>query len=847
MDKKRIGISVVLGFMLLAMLAVYVYAGAPGVPLAVTFDTSFLTPGNNTIIAGTKSIGLTTDPTANVTYAIMNFTGGLANISSNVSYNVTTHNFTWITTNGSYPYGVYNITATATNQTESVYTIISNITVDNAAPNVTSLTPSSSTNASGSINITANISENSPFRDVIFSIVNSSGLRIANLTATRSGTIWSHLWVTASNVTFPDAVYNISMNATDTVNNSNFSESSVFSLTVDNTAPTVVPILPVNNLNLTNATTNTTQTINVTVRDATTHVVSVTFSIYNNTGGLVEKLTTDVATGGNATGGNYTATLNTTNATRYPDGTYNISVNATDTLSNVNSNNTVRRFTIDTTQPSATFTNPTSAGNLSGTQAINVSVSDVSTAVNFVRIRILNSSGTVVDNLITGVGGVYSFSWATANGSYADGTYTISVLSNDTNNNYNVSTRSVTVDNTAPIVTKNYPANTANLSGNLTLNVTSTDAASAVSSLRFGVVNSTGGTVTWLTATQSGNVWTATLNTSNGSYADGTYNVSVNSTDNAGNIYANASVFVGLVVDNTLPQITGQVATISTSTLAFTVTYNTSEIANATLKYGAGLSSNVTSFLNNRSITLSGLEDTQLYYYNITACDNAGNCNTSIDYNATTSHIVNRGAGGGASTDSGSGASSVTYSGLRTVGAKVERVITTVGEKVTLANLPGNLGTHSVTYKSADASTKSVTLTIASTPQTITVAEGESQKVDLNDDNTYDLLVTLSSFVSATNFKLKFEVLDSKEQVVPTPVTPATSTETTAPLADGTKDTTTTTPPATDGKDTATAPKTSGSGEDVSTGGLGGGTWALIVIVVLLVLWFGWKKMGKKR
>ena len=847
MDKKRIGISVVLGFMLLAMLAVYVYAGAPGVPLAVTFDTSFLTPGNNTIIAGTKSIGLTTDPTANVTYAIMNFTGGLANISSNVSYNVTTHNFTWITTNGSYPYGVYNITATATNQTESVYTIISNITVDNAAPNVTSLTPSSSTNASGSINITANISENSPFRDVIFSIVNSSGLRIANLTATRSGTIWSHLWVTASNVTFPDAVYNISMNATDTVNNSNFSESSVFSLTVDNTAPTVVPILPVNNLNLTNATTNTTQTINVTVRDATTHVVSVTFSIYNNTGGLVETLTTDVATGGNATGGNYTSTLNSTNATRYPDGTYNISVNATDTLSNVNSNNTVRRFTIDTTQPSATFTNPTSAGNLSGTQAINVSVSDVSTAVNFVRIRILNSSGTVVDNLITGVGGVYSFSWATANGSYADGTYTISVLSNDTNNNYNVSTRSVTVDNTAPIVTKNYPANTANLSGNLTLNVTSTDAASAVSSLRFGVVNSTGGTVTWLTATQSGNVWTATLNTSNGSYADGTYNVSVNSTDNAGNIYANASVFVGLVVDNTLPQITGQVATISTSTLAFTVTYNTSEIANATLKYGAGLSSNVTSFLNNRSITLSGLEDTQLYYYNITACDNAGNCNTSIDYNATTSHIVNRGAGGGASTDSGSGASSVTYSGLRTVGAKVERVITTVGEKVTLANLPGNLGTHSVTYKSADVSAKAVTLTIASTPQTITVAEGESQKVDLNDDNTYDLLVTLSSFVSATNFKLKFEVLDSKEQVVPTPVTPATSTETTAPLADGTKDTTTTTPPATDGKDTATAPKTSGSGEDVSTGGLGGGTWALIVIVVLLVLWFGWKKMGKKR
>src|SRR3989338_1936940 len=350
MDKKRIGISVVLGFMLLAMLAVYVYAGAPGVPLAVTFDTSFLTPGNNTIIAGKKLIGLTTDPTANVTYAIMNFTGGLANISSNVSYNVTTHNFTWITTNGSYPYGVYNITATATNQTESVYTIISNITVDNAAPNVTSLTPSSSTNASGSINITANISENSPFRDVIFSIVNSSGLRIANLTATRSGTIWSHLWVTASNVTFPDAVYNISMNATDTVNNSNFSESSVFSLTVDNTAPTVVPILPVNNLNLTNATTNTTQTINVTVRDATTHVVSVTFSIYNNTGGLVETLTTDVATGGNATGGNYTATLNTTNATRYPDGTYNISVNATDTLSNVNSNNTVRRFTIDTTQ-----------------------------------------------------------------------------------------------------------------------------------------------------------------------------------------------------------------------------------------------------------------------------------------------------------------------------------------------------------------------------------------------------------------------------------------------------------------------------------------------------------------
>ncbi|MBI4139942.1 hypothetical protein HY483_03190 [Candidatus Woesearchaeota archaeon] len=836
MDKRKVGMFVILNVLFLIMLAVYVYAVAP----VITLSTTATTPGNNTIIAGTRFISLTTDTAANVTYTIMNFTGG--NVTTNLTNSSATgHNFTWVTTNGSYPYGVYNITIRATNQTDtSEYTTIANVTVDNLAPNVTTTNPSSSANLSGSINITANITDNSPFRSVLYSIMNkTNGELLANLSATQSGNVWSTLWVTLNNATFPDGVYNISINATDTVNNSNYSASTIGSLTIDNTAPVIKPLTPAQSSNITAGT----NTINVTVTDATTAVVSVTFFVFNSSGNLTQTLSTT------SNGSNYTASWNTSNTTLYVDGVYNISVNASDTLNNIRYNTSVIRVSVDNTMPSATFLTPAASANISGNATINVTITDVTTQVNVVTFRIVNSAGAIVYNATPSQGGNnYSFTWATANGTYADGTYNISVVSNDTVGNSNTTIRTVTVDNTAPVApTPVRPANTANLSGSVNVSVTVTDATSGVSTVQFGIVNSSGATAgTWLNASRAGDAWSATWTTT--SFADGTYNVSVNITDSAGNLRSNTSVMTAVVVDNTAPAITGQLATASTTALSLTVTWNASELVNGTLRYGtssSGLpnSSGVTTFRNNHTVTITGLEDTTLYYYNITGCDNAGNCNTSGPFNATTNHVADRGSGSGTSSATSSSATTVTISTLNTVGATVARTFTTVNEKVTLANLPGTLGTHSVTYKSADESTKTVTVEVASTPKTLQISLGGSEKVDLNDDNTYDLLVTLTSFVTATNFQLKFEVLDSTQLV--TPVVASAETTSSAASTEESKDVTA---PAPEEKKTGTSP-TGGAATTAegASGGLGGGTWAIILIIVLLAGWFGWKKLGRKK
>ena len=639
----------------------------------------------------------------------------------------------------------------------------------------------------------------------------------------------------------------ISINATDTVNNSNYSVNTISNLTVDNTAPVVTVSTPGTRLNYTSS--NVT-TINMTVTDVTTAVVSVTFLIFNSSGNLTDTLTST------KNSSNYTATLNFSNTTIYTDGVYNLSVNASDTLNNLNYNTSVLNFTVDNTAPvvSVQTGSPVNYANVTGASVlINLSITDATTAVINLTLVIVGPTQTITVPTDR-TGGNFSFTWVTNNGTYLNGTtYNISIVANDTLGNTltNTSVLHLTVDNDLPIITPNTPVNTANLSGTKVLNVTATDVGSAVSTVKFGIVNSTGlihGNA-WLTASQSGSTWNVSWATNNGSYPDGTYNVSVNATDVAGNLKSNLSTIVGVVVDNTLPSIGTPTSTASTTVIAFTVTWNSStEVTNVTFNYGGSsismpsLSTSNT-FTANHTVTINtGLERSKIYYYNITGCDNAGNCNTTGPFNITTNFIYEA-SGGGTSDTVGASASSVTYSGLSTVGATVERVITAVGEKVTLANLPGSLGTHTVTYNSANVADQTVTVTVASTPKTLTVGVGESQKVDLNDDNTYDLSVTLSSFTSATNFKLKFEVLNSKELVVPTPITPATSAETTTPATGDTKDTTTV--PSTTSTDTTTAPAP--TTPESTSGGLGGGVWALIIIVVLLVLWFGWKWAGGSK
>jgi hypothetical protein len=90
------------------------------------------------------------------------------------------------------------------------------------------------------------------------------------------------------------------------------------------------------------------------------------------------------------------------------------------------------------------------------------------------------------------------------------------------------------------------------------------------------------------------------------------------------------------------PVISGISVPVTTTTA--TVTFNTDESANSTVYYG--LTTNTTSntssdsFVTSHSVGLSGLTASTKYYYNISVCDQANNCNTSLQYTFTTSAVA---------------------------------------------------------------------------------------------------------------------------------------------------------------------------------------------------------------
>jgi len=113
-------------------------------------------------------------------------------------------------------------------------------------------------------------------------------------------------------------------------------------------------------------------------------------------------------------------------------------------------------------------------------------------------------------------------------------------------------------------------------------------------------------------------------------------------------VYEKASISIS-VVDNIPPNITTIASSVTSSSA--TITWNTNELANSTVYYGITTATTSTlglaSLTTSHSITLSSLSSSTLYYYNVSSCDNAGNCNTSSQYNFTTSAAGGGGGGGG--------------------------------------------------------------------------------------------------------------------------------------------------------------------------------------------------------
>ena len=318
-------------------------------------------------------------------------------------------------------------------------------------------------------------------------------------------------------------------------------------------------------------------------------------------------------------------------------------------------------------------------------------------------------------------------------------------------------TFSIFVYATAPSVTVTSPSNNSlqklnvsvvlntSISSNLTVNIT--DSSNNVVSQLFSNDN-TDHNVTWVT--------------NNGSFSDGVYNITfyaINST-NTSEETTLVNAISNITIDNTEPSIENVTTTTAQTTTL--INWDLNELANASVAYGTsisnlGSSSVNTSLSTNFSINLIGLSSSTQYFYNITSCDEATNCNTSGPFNFTTNQNPDTtnspGSSGGISTVDSSGEESVT---ILSPFNSVKRVF--VGEGSTLKLiLPNDLGKHTLTLEKINSN--SAKFVIESTPKNIIAEVWEEYKVDLNDNGYYDLSLIASS-IDNDEVGIKITLLD---------------------------------------------------------------------------------------
>lgn len=363
----------------------------------------------------------------------------LGNISSNVSVVNSTDdlNITFIMSsifNGARTFTL-NLTSTADGRKNinlTAYTIPSSdtvanksvfyIVVDTAKPNVNITYPFGGANftTKTGINVTLTSSDIN---------INYTNVTIyLNGVAIRSGFNQSASQNHTMNFTFPalsaDGHYVINVSTFDKAGNQN---SSYVNITVDTTAPNVTITTPLNNWAV-NPASNTIYLLNVTVTDTITGMGAINrvlFNLTNLTGGIqnntfVAEVSADGKTYTNSTGFNLTS---------YPDGRYNLTVYANDTIG-IDNTSVRSQFYVDRLAPYQIVTTPISTGQTSIN--FSITITDATSGVN--TSCVVNRSGTLITMTDTGL-----LQYAYESGLTAGTAYTYNVSCSDRAGNMNTS------------------------------------------------------------------------------------------------------------------------------------------------------------------------------------------------------------------------------------------------------------------------------------------------------------------------------------------------------------------------------------------------------------------------
>ncbi|RLE62370.1 MAG: hypothetical protein DRJ47_10800, partial [Thermoprotei archaeon] len=271
-------------------------------------------------------------------------------------------------------------------------------------------------------------------------------------------------------------------------------------------------------------------------------------------------------------------------------------------------------FTVDTSLPLVSFVQPTPADNsyLNQTQVvINITASHSSFNIDSCQLE-WNGVNYTMNMVGSGkqVTCYYQLSGLT------DGQYSYMAYANASGRIGSTGSRTLTIDTVAPTISISSPANQTYSNQTVWLNVTADEPAS------------------WSYSLNSGSEVAFNPNLTIDA-VEGQNHLVVYARDKAGN---RGSAEVWFTVDTTPPTISNVNAVPGTTSAL--ITWDTDEPADSRVEYGTsqslGLIASDPAMVTAHQINLTGLQANTTYYYNVTSCDQVGNCRTEGPFNFTT-------------------------------------------------------------------------------------------------------------------------------------------------------------------------------------------------------------------
>ncbi|MGZ7018438.1 MAG: Ig-like domain-containing protein [Acidimicrobiia bacterium] len=313
--------------------------------------------------------------------------------------------------------------------------------------------------------------------------------------------------------------------------------------------------------------------------------------------------------------------------------TYTVTAVAKDTV-NLSSTTATSTFTYLTGAPTTAFTAPASGAKVHGAVTISGTASATSPAtVASVEFQYSPAGAGTWTSIAIDVATPYTTSWDTT--AVADGSYDLQMIVTDSAGNTNSAVRTITVDNTAPTGNITAPTDGDYVHGNaVTVSSNSADAGSGVANATFQFKPTAGVTWTTIGAPDATSPYSVSWNTT--TLTDGSYDLQVITTDNAGNTFT--SLVISVLVDNTAPTI-GAPNVVGTLGANGWYTSNVTVTWPAPTDAGSGIASTTGCGTTNITVNTAGQVVT------CSATDNAGNTASQsvtikVDKNAPTGSLT---------------------------------------------------------------------------------------------------------------------------------------------------------------------------------------------------------------